>query len=289
MSYIIATDSTTDLPFDLVEKNENLVLPLTFILNGEEYHNYLDERELKTKDFYNALRKGAISKTAQITANDARMAFKPLLDKGLDILMIAFSSGLSGTYKAIKLAADELMEEYKERKIYVVDSLAASMGEGLLVYYANQYKKEGLTLEENARKIEELKFRLCHWFTVDDIDTLKRGGRVSASAAFLAKNLRIKPVLHVDNAGHLIPVSKKIGRKSSLNCLVEAAKKLFDRSYEQTIMIGHGDCLEEALEVGTSLQEHLPIKEIIYNNIGPVIGAHSGPGTIAIFFVGEKR
>lgn len=289
MSYVILTDSTTDLPNSFVLENNIDVMPLKYTINDNEYVNYLDERELSSKEFYEFMRNGIDAKTTQLSMIDIEDCYRKHLDKGEDILVVGFSSGLSGTLNALTLVAEQLKEEYSERKIFVVDSLAASLGEGLLVFYANKYKNEGLSIEENYQKLEDMKLNVCHWFTVDDMDTLKGGGRVSSTTAFIASTLKIKPVLHVDDEGHLIPVSKKIGRKLALKALVKELVDTIDRSYKQTIMIGHGDCLEDAKYVEQLVREEIEIEDCIINCIGPVIGSHSGPGTLALFFVGSKR
>lgn len=289
MSYIIITDSTTDLPNEFVKENGIEVIPMHFQLDDIEYVNYLDERELSSKDFYNSMRSGSMTKTSQLTITDIQAVYREKLTAGYDILGIGFSSALSGTFNAMRLAVEELKEEFPSRKIIIIDSKCASLGEGLFVYYANEYKKQGLTLEENATKLNELLPHLVHWFTVDDIETLRRGGRVTNVQAFLAKLTKIKPVLHVDDEGRLIAVYKKIGRRQALKQLVDELEKTYDRSYEQTIMIGHGDCYDDALYIANKIKEIVPVKEVVINNIGPVIGAHSGPGTVALFFVGSKR
>lgn len=289
MSYVIISDSTTDLTNDFVLENKIDIIPLKFYIEEKEYVNYLDSRELDTHAFYDLMREGEVSKTAQLNMVDIEKCFRHHLDLGNDILCIGFSSGLSGTYNAIRLTAESLQDEYKDRKILTIDSLCASLGEGLLVWYANKFKQEGLSLEENYQKTLDLRLRLAHWFTVDDIDTLRRGGRVTNVQAFLAKGLKIKPVLHVDNDGKLIPVYKKIGRKVALKTLVMELAKTIDRSYKQTIMIGHGDTLEEANYVRDLIRQEVEVEDIYINNIGPVIGAHSGPGTIAIFFIADHR
>ena len=289
MSYVILTDSTTDLPSSYVVENNIDAMPLKFTINEKEYVNYLDERELPSKEFYNFMRNGIDAKTTQLSMIDIEDCYRKHLDKEEDILVVGFSSGLSGTFNALTLVAEQLREEYPARKIFLIDSLAASLGEGLLVFYANKFKQDGLSIEENYQKLENMKLHVCHWFTVDDIDTLKRGGRVSSTTAFIASTLKIKPVLHVDNEGHLIPVSKKIGRKLALKALVKELVDTIDRSYKQTIMIGHGDCLEDAKFVEELVRQEVEIEDCIINCIGPVIGSHSGPGTLALFFVGSKR
>lgn len=287
--YVIITDSTTDLPDSFVKENQVEVIPMQFSLDGKEYRNYLDERELKNSEFYQAEIDGKIAKTAQLTMYDIINVYRPYLEKGLDILGIGFSSGLSGTYNSMRLACEELQEEFKERKIMIIDSLCASLGEGLFVYYAVENKKKGLDIEENYKMLTELRPHLCHWFTVRDLETLRRGGRVSNAAAFVADTLNIKPVLHVDDAGHLVAMKKVFGRKRSLLALVDKLEETINKDEPQLIMIGHGACLEDAEFVAREVKKRVEIKDILINCIGPVIGAHSGPGTLALFFVGSKR
>lgn len=289
MSYVIVTDSTTDLTAKFVEENNIVVIPMHFQLDDVEYVNYLDGRELSPSDFYAAMRSGSMTKTSQLTIPDIEQTYRKILSEGNDILGIGFSSALSGTFNAMRLATEELREEFPDRKINIIDSKCASLGEGLFVFYANEYKKQGLSLDETTQKLIDLLPHLVHWFTVDDIETLRRGGRVTNVQAFLAKLTKIKPVLHVDNEGRLIPVYKKIGRRQALKQLVDELAKSIDRSYKQTIMIGHGDCYEDAEYVATKVKEVADVKEVVINNIGPVIGAHSGPGTVALFFVGKER
>ncbi len=289
MSYVIITDSTCDLPNDFVLANDIKVIPMHFQVEGREYINYLDEREMGSHDFYDKMRAGAVSKTSQLTIPDIKEAYKKELDRGLDILGIVFSSALSGTFNTVRLTVEELKEEYPERSIMIIDSKCASLGEGLFVYYANKFKSEGASLLECHQKLEDLKLHLAHWFTVDDIDTLRRGGRLSNAQAFVAKLAKIKPVLHVSDEGKLVAVYKKIGRRQALLQLVTEMKKTIDTSFKQTIMIAHGDDLEDALYVGNKVNELVDCEKIIYNNIGPVIGSHSGPGTIALFFIASKR
>lgn len=287
--YVIITDSTTDLPQDYVEKHEIEVIPMKFSIDGNEYSNYLDGREMDSKTFYDLERNGKIAKTAQLTIVDIENVYRKYLDLGYDILAIGFSSGLSGTFNSMRLAKEELEEEYKDNKIMIIDSLCACLGEGLFVYYAVQNKLKGLDLEANYNNLLELRPHLCHWFTVLNLDTLRRGGRVSNVAAFVADTLNIKPVLHVDDAGHLIAMKKVVGRKRSLLALVDKLSETIYKDEPQMIMIGHGDCLEDALFVAEEVKKRVPVKDILINCIGPVIGAHSGPGTLALFFVGTKR
>lgn len=287
-SYVIITDSTIDMPSEFVLENKIEVINMNFVMNGKEYTNYLDYKDISFTDFYDLMRQGSTATTSQISIQMTFNAYEKYLKQGKDILGIVFSSGLSGSFNSVRLAVRDLMEKYPERKIKIIDSRAASSGEGLLVWYANEYKKQNFSLEENFEKTMSLVPRLCHWFTVDDIDTLKRGGRVNGAAAFAAKTLKIKPVLHVDDDGHLIPKYKKIGRKAALRAVIESYNKLADPYQNETIIISHADSLEDAEFVKNEILEMVDVN-IIISRIGPVIGAHAGPGTIALFFVGSHR
>jgi DegV family protein with EDD domain len=216
-------------------------------------------------------------------------AFEPILREGKDVLYIGFSSALSGTYNSAHLAAKELQTVYPDRKILTIDSKGASMGLGLLVYYAYLGKKDGKSINQLTAYIESIKLKITHLFTVDDLGTLMRGGRLSVTSHILGTLLKVKPILHVSSEGKLIPLHKIRGRKHALAAMIEMTQEYIDSSFEQTIFISHGDCIEEAMFVGEELKKRLKIKDIIYGYVGPVIGAHSGPGTIAIFFQGFKR
>lgn len=287
--YRIFTDSTTDLPASLADELELTVLPLSFTIDGKTYKNYLDGREMTARTFYDHIRAGAMPTTSQVNPDAFVEAFTPVLKAGEDILYLAFSSGLSGTCQSAKIAADQLKDEFPQRKIVVVDTLCASLGEGLFVYYCAKKKQDGATLDEVAAWAEANKLHLCHWFTVDDLHHLKRGGRVSAAAAVLGTMLNIKPVLHVDNAGHLIPVSKVRGRRQSIDALMGKMAELAVSPEKQVIFISHSDCLEEAKGLGARIREKLHVKDVVINDIGPVIGSHTGCGTIALFFMGKER
>ena len=288
-NYILISDSSTDLTPELMKESNVEILPLTFIIDGKPYSNYLDEREMPIKEFYSLLRNGKIVTTGQVNVKNFLDVFENYLKNGLDILYIAFSSGLSGTYNSATIAAAELSQKYPERKIIVVDSLSASMGEGLLVYLAAQKAKRGAGIDEVAKWVEENKLNLCHWFTVDDLMFLKRGGRVSSAAALMGTALGIKPVMHVDNEGHLIPISKVRGRRKSLDALVSKMEESAINPKEQVVFISHGDCIEDAEYLAKQIKSKLKVKDIKINTIGPVIGAHSGPGTMALFFLGSER
>lgn len=288
-NYVIVTEATTDLPDEIVKDLDIRVIPMAFELNGRSYYNYLDERELDIHEFYEALRKGEKSVTSLINTEVFMDFFEPILKEGYDILYIAFSSGLSGTYNASLLAIDDLKEMYPESKILAVDSKCASIGEGLLVYSAALKKEAGYTIENLYQWLNDNILKLCHWFTVDDLNHLKRGGRVSAISAAIGTALNVKPVLHVDNEGKLIPIEKVRGRKKSLIALADRMLQTCTNPEEQTIFIGHGDTLEDAEYLAELIKERMNVKDVIINPIGPVIGSHSGPGTIALFFFGTER
>lgn len=284
--YIIITDSTTDLPNEIIEELEIKVIPLSFELEGK---SYMDNLSVNIHDFYDRLRKGDKSVTSLINAGTFIEYFKPILEVGNDILYISFSSALSGTYNSSVIAIEELLEEYKESKIMSIDSKAASLGEGLLVYSAVMKKREGLSIDELHEWIKDNMLKLCHWFTVDDLNHLKRGGRVSAFSATVGTALNVKPILHVDNEGRLIPMSKVRGRKKSLHALLDHMVETCIEPENQIIFIGHGDTLEDAEFLADLIREKLQVKDFVINNIGPVIGSHSGPGTIALFYFGTER
>ncbi len=288
-NYIITTDTTADLPDTYLQENEIGLMSLTYTIDGETYDH---EHELDEKVFYEKMRNGSMPTTSQVNPTQAKEVFASMLDKyDADILHIAFSSGLSGSFNSARIAAEELMEERPEHKIVVVDSLCASLGEGLLVHKALQLKKKGTSLEEAACWLEENKLNLCHIFTVDDLFHLYRGGRVSKTTAVLGSMISIKPILHVDEEGHLIPMSKVRGRKKSILAMVdEMEKRLAGYDGENDIFfISHGDCLEDATLLADKIKEKFHIENVLINNVGPTIGAHSGPGTLALFFMGNKR
>ena len=285
--YILMTDSCCDLPAGLAQSLNLTVLPLSVLLDGKEYLNHLDFRDLDPKDFYARVRAGSMGTTAAISVGTFRDAMEPILREGNDILCIAFSSALSTTYQSAAIAAQELSDQYPDSKIVVADSRAASLGQGLLVTLAARQKQAGKSLEELAAYVEETRDRLCHWFTVDDLYHLKRGGRVSAAAALFGTMLQMKPVLHVDGEGRLIPMDKVRGRKASLRALVDKMAELAVDT--ENVYISHGDCLEEAEELAAMVRERFGTKDILINFVGPVIGNHSGPGTMALFFLGKHK
>ena len=241
------------------------------------------------KDFYDKLRSGSMSTTSQVTIADFEDAFAPFLEQGQDILYLAFSSGLSGTYQASLIAIEELQERYPERRIVSIDSLQASMGEGLFAYTLGMMRRQGAALDEAAAFARQNALRFCAWFTVNDLMFLKRGGRLSGAAAVAGTLLGIKPVLHVDDEGHLVAMEKVRGRRASLDALVKHFAASADKNYaEMTVFISHGDCLEDARYVADKIKAY-GVKRLCIGDIGPVIGAHSGPGTVALFFLGGPR
>ena len=287
--FVILTDSSADLGAELVQQLDVQVLPLSFILNQHTYHNYPDNREMDPHLFYEKLRAGEVATTAAVNVAEYVDAVEPLLQAGHDVLILAFSSGLSTTYNSSVIAAEELREKYPNRKVYTVDTLCASLGQGLLVYLAAQERARGKTIEEVRDWAEANKLHLCHQFTVDDLHFLKRGGRISATTAVLGSMLQIKPVLHVDDEGHLINIAKARGRQASLKALVDKMEQTAIDPAAQTVFISHGDCLEDAQAVAQMVKDRMGVKEVYLNHIGPVIGAHAGPGTVALFYVGTER
>ena len=287
--YVIATDSTCDLSAKMAKELQVKVVPLSFIMGGETYVNSLDYKSMDIKVFYDKLRKGEMSTTTQVNSEEFAEFFEPLLKEGKDVLYVAFSSGLSGTCQGAMIAQKELSEKYPDRKLLVVDSKAASMGEGLLVYLAAQRKKDGEDIETVYQWLEDTKLKMAHWFTVDDLNHLKRGGRVSTATALVGTMLGIKPMLHVDDEGHLIPKLKVRGRKQSLDMLVRKVEETIVSPKDQIIFISHGDCADDANYVAKEVKKSLGVKAVVTNHVGPVIGAHSGPGTVAIFFIAENR
>ena len=287
--YVIVTDSSCDLSAEMADELELSVLPLSFSIGGKEYLNYLDGREMPVIEFFRRLRLGEPASTAAVNVDAFVREMEPILQSGKDILNIAFSSGLSNTCHAAQMACAELAEKYPERKVVAVDSLSASLGQGMLIYYAVQKKRAGLTIEQLRDWVEENRLHMCHWFTVDDLNHLKRGGRVSATTALIGTMLSIKPVLHVDNEGHLINMGKTRGRRASLDALVDHMAETATDPQDQTVFISHGDTLADAGYVASEIKRRLGVKNVVINTIGPVVGTHSGPGTLALFFFGSHR
>jgi len=283
--YILITDSACDiLPEKLREWNVELIrMPYLFTDDGKE----LLDHDQPMKEFYDEMRNGRVAKTSGVNENTFLTAFEPFLETGKDILYLAFSSGLSVTCENGKKVAAQLAEKYPDRTIRVVDSLCASAGQGLFVYLAAENRNKGLSVDENADAMEADKLHLCHWFTVEDLKYLKRGGRVSAATALLGTALNVKPVLHVDNEGHLIKMTQVHGRKKSIRRMAE---KLGETILpDSPVFISHGDCLEDAEQLAKILKEEYGKEVQLITLIGSVIGAHSGPGTLALFFRGTQR
>lgn len=286
--FIITSDTTADLPRDYVEKNEIGILAMSFQMEGKDYSG---DEELDIKEFYDKMRNGLMPTTSQINPTQAKSKFEEYLKNGYDVLHISFSSGLSGSYNNTRIASIELNDEYKKNKVVVVDSLSVSLGEGLLVNKAVELRNEGKSIDEVAMWLEENKLKVCQYFTVDDLNHLYRGGRVSRATAILGSVIGVKPIIHVDNEGKLIPIAKVRGRKQSLTKLIDNMEKTIG-SYKpenKTVFISHGDAYEEAVALGERIKEKFGVESIMISPIGAIIGSHSGPGTVAIFFMGEKR
>ncbi len=286
----LVTDSTADLPKEYLEQYNVGCVNLCYTINGETYGG--TGKDLECKEFYDMMRNGSTPSTSQVNPEEFAQYFEECLKENNEILYIAFSSGLSGTYNSARIAAQEIMEAHPEVKIRVVDSLCASLGEGLFVYKAVCMKAAGKSMDEVADWLEANRLNLVHVFTVEDLVYLYRGGRVSKATAVIGTIAAIKPLLHVDNEGHLVALSKTRGRKKSLLGLVDMMEermgKFKDRNYDM-VMISHGDSLEDAEFVRDEIKKRFGMENFIINNIGPTIGSHSGPGTIALFFVGEER
>ena len=287
--FVLLTDSSADLSQEMAEEIGVTVLPLSFTIQGRSYHNYPDNREMDPALFYDMLRAGELATTAAVNVEEYVQVMEPILQAGKDVLVLAFSSGLSSTYQASVIAVEELKEKYPDRKIYTVDTLCASLGQGLLVWMAAQEQKKGSNIEEVRDWVEAKKLNLCHQFTVDDLHFLKRGGRISATTAVVGSMLQIKPVLHVDNEGHLINIGKARGRQASLKALVDKMEKTVTEEGKKTVFISHGDCRKDAVTVADMVRERFGTQDIRINYVGPVIGAHSGPGTLALFYLGTER
>lgn len=284
--FIISADSTVDLTREFLEEKKVPIVSLSYIIDGATYK---DGEGLTSKEFYDKIREGAMPTTSQVNPEQARDLFEPILKEGKDILHIAFTSGLSGTYNSCRIAAEELREEYPDRKIIVVDSLCAASGGGLLLYKALELKEQGKSLDEVATWVEENKLHVCHDVTVDDLFHLHRGGRVSKTSAVVGTLIKIKPIIHVNDEGKLIVIGKERGRKKALMTLIERMEKQSQGFENDIVMITHGDVIEDAEYVKKQIEEKFGIKNIIINPLGSVIGSHTGPGVIAIFYMGNRN
>ena len=289
MGYEIVTDSSADLTDELLQEYGIHIVSLSFRVGGEEFPCYVQGQKTDYKQFYDRMRKGEMVDTSLIDMSTCRDIFEGILRRGNDVLYIGFSSALSGSYNAGAMVAESLRGAYPERRIATIDSLSASMGEGLLVYYAAEQRRDGKSMDEVSDWLIENRLHLCHWFTVDDLFHLKRGGRISAATALVGTMLGVKPVLHVDNEGKLVAVGKVRGRRKSLETLVDEMEKTCTNPTEQLVFISHGDCVEDAQHVERLVRDRLKVKDVQINYVDPVIGAHSGPGTVALFFLGVQR
>lgn len=289
MGYEIVTDSSADLTDELLQEYGIHIVSLSFRVGGEEFPCYVQGQKTDYKQFYDRMRKGEMVDTSLIDMSTCRDIFEGILKRGNDVLYIGFSSALSGSYNAGTMVAESLRDAYPERKIVTIDSLSASMGEGLLVYHVAEQRRAGKSIDKVSDWLIANRLHLCHWFTVDDLFHLKRGGRISAATALVGTMLGVKPVLHVDDEGKLVAVGKVRGRRKSLETLVDEMEKTCTNPTEQLVFISHGDCVEDAQHVERLVRERLKVKDVQINYVDPVIGAHSGPGTVALFFLGVQR
>ena len=286
MSYKIITDTCCDFPAAMYGELGLEVVPLTVLYKGVNYSEYSEQW---LKEMFDGLRSGEKASTAAVNPDGWASVIEPVLQSGSDALVLVFSSGLSATYQSAVIAAEDLRGKYPERTVNVVDTLCASLGQGLLVWYACQKRDAGMTLEELTAWCEEYRYKLCHWFTVDDLMYLKRGGRVSAATALVGTMLQIKPVLHVDDEGHLINVSKARGRKASIEALAAKLGQTGIPGANDTVFICHGDCQTDADYLAKQVKEKYGVKNVFIYYVGAVIGSHSGPGTLALFYLGDHR
>lgn len=285
MSFQIITDSCCDLPAQMISELELSIAPLSLEMDGKAYVS----GEMSPKALYDHLRAGKLPKTSAVNPDGWAALIRPALEAGRDVLVLAFSSGLSGTYQSAVIAAEDLREEFPQRKLIVIDTLCAALGQGLLVCTAARLRSEGKSIDEAAAWLDAHKRNLCHWFTVEDLMHLKRGGRISAATAVMGTMLSIKPVLHMDDQGKLESVSKARGRKAALNQLLDRMGETMFSEGNDTVFLGHGDCLADAEYVAAQMKARFGVKEVIVNYVGAVIGAHAGPGVLAIFFFGKNR
>ena len=285
MSYQIITDSCSDLTGEQLKELNVISVPLTVMWNGESHNNFSDPAEVKA--FYDLLRTGVTASTAAANPENWSVAMEEVLKRGEDVLVMTFTSGMSTTCQSAFIAAKELRETYPDRTILVCDTLCAALGQGLLVWHAAKKQQEGMDINELYAWLEEHKLNICHWVTVDDLTHLKRGGRISATTALVGTMLNIKPIIHVDNDGHLINVGKVRGRKAAMDLL---SKKMGETCTDfDTAFIAHGDCPEDAAALEALIREQHGVRNVITGYVGPVIGAHTGPGVLVVFFMGTHR
>ena len=286
--YAITTDSSCDFDQALADSLGVTVVPLSVQIGPRRFRNAPGEA-MDSHSFYQLLSQGELAQTSAPNVEEFKAVWRPILQSGRDLLYLGFSSGLSGTYHNAAIAAEDLREEFPEARIITVDTLCASLGQGLLVWYAAQERKKGRTIEEVRDWAEANKLSLCHQFTVDDLHFLKRGGRISATTAVVGSMLQIKPVLHVDDEGHLVPMASAKGRKKSIEALVSHMEESAVAPEQQRVYISHGDCLADAQLLAQMVRDRLHVSSVTIGDVGPVIGAHSGAGTLALFFVGTHR
>lgn len=286
--YMLVTDAAANLPDAIIDRLDLPVIPFSYEIGGQTFSSYEKGKPSDWHPFYDRMRHGEVASTAQITSQTYTDFFEPYLKQGFDVLYIGFSSALSGSFGNSVMAARELQEKYPGRKVLAIDSLSASLGQGLLVYHAMQLRAQGKTFVELAQWVEANRLCLCHWFTVDDLVYLKRGGRVSAATALVGSVLGIKPILHVDDEGRLISVGKVRGRHNSIAELFSRMQQTCEQPGGQVVFIGHSDCPDDARALETMVRR-LPVKDVVVGAIDAVIGAHSGPGTLALFYLGSKR
>ena len=284
--FVIVSDSTVDLPKEYLQSKQVPIISLSYIMDGVTYE---EMDGLSHKEFFEKLRAGSLPTTSQINPEQAREALEPFAKEGKDILYIGFSSGLSGSYNSVRMAAEDLKEEYPDINIIAIDSLCACMGEGLLLYKALELKEHGMSMEEIAKWVEANKLHICHNVTVDDLNHLHRGGRISKTTAVVGSMIKIKPIIHMSDEGKLVVIGKERGRKKSLVSIVDRMEKQMQGYDNDIVMITHGDCIEDAEFVKKQVEERFGIHNVMINGIGSVIGSHTGAGVVAVFFLGDKR
>lgn len=284
--FVIVSDSTVDLPKEYLQSKQVPIISLSYIMDGVTYE---EMDGLSHKEFFEKLRAGSLPTTSQINPEQAREALEPFAKEGKDILYIGFSSGLSGSYNSVRMAAEDLKEEYPDINIIAIDSLCACMGEGLLLYKALELKEHGMSMEEIAKWVEANKLHICHNVTVDDLNHLHRGRRISKTTAVVGSMIKIKPIIHMSDEGKLVVIGKERGRKKSLVSIVDRMEKQMQGYDNDIVMITHGDCIEDAEFVKKQVEERFGIHNVMINGIGSVIGSHTGAGVVAVFFMGDKR
>lgn len=284
--FVIVSDSTVDLPKEYLQSKQVPIISLSYIMDGVTYE---EMDGLSHKEFFEKLRAGSLPTTSQINPEQAREALEPFAKEGKDILYIGFSSGLSGSYNSVRMAAEDLKEEYPDINIITIDSLCACMGEGLLLYKALELKEHGMSMEEIAKWVEANKLHICHNVTVDDLNHFHRGGRISKTTAVVGSMIKIKPIIHMSDEGKLVVIGKERGRKKSLVSIVDRMEKQMQGYDNDIVMITHGDCIEDAEFVKKQVEERFGIHNVMINGIGSVIGSHTGAGVVAVFFMGDKR